>query len=149
MIYSSIDQLTVQPTRNTFKEMSTLYYPGWSLMVSLPIFPKLNYPHQPLKEAPHSQSLHQWWAHPVKYVSVTISADLTWSQHIAQTCRKAKQHLGLIHRKLYQSPGQIRHQIYRTAVLPKLEYCASVWDSHHLKDIHVNTIENVQKFAGR
>ena len=83
----------------------------------------------------------------VKYLSVTISADLTWSRHIAQTCRKAKQHLGLVHRKLYQSPGQICHQIYRAAVLPKLKYCASVVDPHHLKD--TNAIGSVQKFAGR
>ena len=71
----------------------------------------------------------------VKYVGVIISTDMSWSQHIAQTCRKAKQQLGMIHRKLYQSPGQIHHQIYRAAVLPKLEYHASVWDPHHLKDI--------------
>ena len=83
----------------------------------------------------------------VKYLGVTISANLSWSQHIALTCRKAKQHLGLIHRKLHQSPDLIRHQIYRAAVLPKLEYCASVWDPHHLKDN--NAIENVQKFAAR
>ena len=83
----------------------------------------------------------------VKYLGVTISANLSWSQHISLTCRKAKQHLGLIHRKLNQSPGLIRHQIYRAAVLPKLEYCASVWDPHHLKDI--NAVDRVQKFAAK
>ena len=119
-------------------------------MVSLPIFPRHNYFPSPAQRGPpfskpvyiNGERIQP--CESVKYLSVTISADLTWSQHIAQTCRKAKQHLGL---KLYQSPGQIRHQIYRAAVLPKLEYCASVWDPHHLKDI--SAIESVQKFAGR
>ena len=41
---------------------------------------------------------------------------------------ESKQHLDLIHQKLYQSPVRIHHQIYCVAVLPKLEYCASVKD---------------------
>ena len=46
-----------------------------------------------------------------------------------------------------QSPDQIRHQIFRTIVLPKLEDYASVWGPHHLKGTDV--IENMQKFAAR
>ena len=47
-------------------------------------------------------------SHPIppcksmKYLGVTISSNLTWSEHIS-TCKKAKQPLGFIHRYLGQS----------------------------------------------
>ena len=78
----------------------------------------------------------------VKYLGVTINHDLKWSSHIKNTCKKAKQHLGFIHRRFHQSPPQIRNQ-----VLPKLDYCSTVWDPHSSTDI--NRMENVQKFAGK
>ena len=83
----------------------------------------------------------------VKYLGVTISSNLTWSEHIKSTCKKAKQWLGFIHRYLGQSPPNVRHQIYRATVLPKLEYCCAVWDPHYATDI--DALESVQKFAGR
>ena len=83
----------------------------------------------------------------VKYLGVTINNDLKWACHIHNTCKKAKQHLGFIHRKFHKSPPQIRNQIYRTAVLPKLDYCGAVWDPHHHTDI--KKLESVQKFAGK
>lgn len=83
----------------------------------------------------------------VKYLGVTISSNLTWSEHIASTCKKAKRHLGLLHRSLYRSPPLIRKQIYQSAILPKLEYCSSVWDPHHRSEIEA--LEGVQKFASK
>ena len=83
----------------------------------------------------------------VKYLGVTISSDLSWKEHVTMTCKKAKQQLGLIHRSLHQSPASVKHQIYKAAILPKLEYCSSVWDTHHSS--LVLALENVQKFAGR
>ena len=83
----------------------------------------------------------------VKYLGVTISSNLTWSEHIKSTCKKAKQRLGFIHRHLSQSPPNVRHRIYRATVLPKLEYCCAVWDPHYVSDI--DALESVQKFAGR
>ena len=82
----------------------------------------------------------------VKYLGVTINHDLKWSSHIRNTCKNAKQHLGFIHQRFHQSPPQIRNQIYRIAVLPKLDYCSTVWDPHSSTDI--NRLENVQKCAG-
>lgn len=83
----------------------------------------------------------------VKYLGVTISSDLLWKEHVTMTCKKAKQQLGFIHRQLHQSPASVKHQIYKAAILPKLEYCSSVWDPHHSS--LVTALENVQKFAGR
>ena len=68
-----------------------------------------------------------------KCLSVTISADLTWSKHIDHTCKSAKCHLGMIHRKFHQSSPQVRKKLYSSVILPKLEYCCPVWDPHQRK----------------
>ncbi len=49
--------------------------------------------------------------------------------------------------KLRHAPSKLRHQIYRTTTLPKLEYCCAVWDPH--QQVHKQSLENVQKFAAR
>jgi len=82
-----------------------------------------------------------------KYLGVTLSSKLTWSKHINTICKTAKCHLGLIHRKLRQASPQARHTIYRSTILPKLDYCCAVWDPHHSNDI--TALDRVQWFAGR
>ena len=83
----------------------------------------------------------------VKYLGITITSDLSWSQHVGITCSAAKRQLGLIHRRLHHAPTSVRRKIFTSVVLPKLEYCCAVWDPHLKKDI--SALESVQKFAGR
>lgn len=83
----------------------------------------------------------------VRYLGIQISSNLSWSDHIRATCKTTKCHLGLIHHKFHQAPAKLRHQIYRSTILPKLEYCSAVWDPHLVKDIQA--LESVHKFAGR
>ena len=83
----------------------------------------------------------------VKYLGVTLSSKLTWSDHINNTCKAAKRQIGLIHRQFHQAPSELRLKIYNTTILPKLEYCSAVWDPHLKKDIA--SLDSVQKFAGR
>ena len=83
----------------------------------------------------------------VKYLGVVLRSDLKWSSHIEETSKKAKQHLGLIHRTLHQAPPRVRCQIYRSVTIPRLDYCGAVWDPHLSKDIQA--LENVHKFAAR
>ena len=80
-----------------------------------------------------------------KYLGVTISKNLSWSQHITNTVRTSKQQLGLLHRKLKDASQQSKHTIYRSTVLPKLEYCAAVWDPH--QSTLTKKLENTQSFA--
>ena len=82
-----------------------------------------------------------------KYLGVNISSDLTWGQHISITCKKAKQHLGLLHRKFHQASPQVRSKLYSSVILPKIEYCSSVWDPHQAK--YISMLESVQKFGCR
>ena len=39
--------------------------------------------------------------------------------------------------------------MYKTCVLPHLEYCCEVWNPHQKKDIHVLRLERVQKLVLR
>ena len=55
----------------------------------------------------------------VKYLGVTLTQNLTWSQHIGNICKSSKKQLGLIHRQLRHAPSKLRHQIYRTTTLPR------------------------------
>ena len=83
-----------------------------------------------------------------KYLGVNISSDLTWGKHISITCKKAKQHLGLLHWKFHQASPQVRSKLYSSVILPKLEYCSSVWDPHQVKYFSMLRV-HVQKFGCR
>ena len=80
----------------------------------------------------------------VKYLGVTLTAKLTWSEHISLTRKSAKRQVSLIHRMLHQAPPEVS---LNTTILPKLEYCSAVWDPHLKQDIA--SLHSVQKFAGR
>ena len=73
----------------------------------------------------------------VQSLGTMISSNLTWSKHIEAICKKEKKQLGLLHRKLHESPSTIRHKIYCPAILPKLDYCSAVWAPHHSTDIYI------------
>ena len=83
----------------------------------------------------------------VKYLGVTISHNLTWSEHIRLTCKSAKRNLGLIRHQFNHAPSSVHHKIYNSVILPKLEYCAAVWDPYFATN--KSSLENVQKFAGK
>ena len=83
----------------------------------------------------------------VKYLGVTLTSSLSWNQHISNVTKATKQLLGRVHRKFRGAPRHLRHKIYQTTVLPKLDYCSSVWDPHQQSCI--NQLEQVQKFAGK
>ena len=85
--------------------------------------------------------------HPIKYLGVYISSDLTWGQHISNTCKKAKKHLGLLHQKFHQASPQVRSKLYSSVILPRLKYCSSVRDPHQAK--YVSMLESVQTFGCR
>jgi len=78
---------------------------------------------------------------------VTVSHNLTWSEHIRLTCKSAKCNLALIHRQFNHAPPSVHHKIFKSVILPKLEYCAMVWDPYFATD--KSSLENVQKFAGK
>ena len=82
-----------------------------------------------------------------KYLGVTISDNLNWGTHINNISGAANRMLGFLWRNLRQSPRNIKEKAYTSLVRPKLEYCSSIWDPYHQKDI--GKLEMVQHRAAR
>ena len=83
----------------------------------------------------------------VTYLGVSVSSDLSWTAHIDSVCSKAKRQVGLLHRQFHNASPSCKDQLYKSLVLPILDYCSSLWDPNYA--IHVSKLESVQKFAAR
>ena len=68
-----------------------------------------------------------------KLLGVTISNDLSWRSHILSAISKAKRLLGFIYRVFRQGSQGCLSRLYRSIVLPHLDYCSCVWDPPHKK----------------
>ena len=82
-----------------------------------------------------------------KYLGVTITSDLTWSNHISNICTKANKTLGLLRRTLHPCSADVKKRAYESLVRPNMEYATTAWSPHTKKDI--NKLENVQRSAAR
>ena len=83
-----------------------------------------------------------------KYLGVTISSDLSWSEHIHTICTKVRRTVGLLYRNFYMNSDTTSLlQLYVSLVRPLLEYACQVWHPHLVRDIA--KLERVQKLALR
>ena len=81
-----------------------------------------------------------------KYLGLNISQDLSWSHHIESVCKKARKLIGMLYRKFYKScNSHTLHTLFKSMILPHMEYACVVWDPHLVKD--TSAIEKVHKFA--
>ena len=80
-------------------------------------------------------------------LGVTITRDLSWSEHVGVTTNKANKVLGTILRTVGTANRQSFSMLYMSLVRPILEYSASVWSPHFIKDI--TALEKVQRRASR
>ena len=81
-----------------------------------------------------------------RYLGVSITADLSWSDHISSICTKARRHLGLLYRKFYRhTSSSTLKTLYVVFVRPHLEYAVPVWDPHLKK--YIQALESVQRLA--
>ena len=55
--------------------------------------------------------------------------------------------IGLIYRLFHKAFPAALNQLYKSLVLPTLDYCSSLWDPHHTT--HVDRLESVQRFAAK
>ena len=65
-----------------------------------------------------------------KYLGVTISHNLTWSEHIKQITNKANRTKGFLQRNLHNCPLEIKSNCYKAMVKPILDYAAIIWSTH-------------------
>ena len=77
----------------------------------------------------HQQRLEQ--VQSAKYLGITISDDLDWSQHIPEISAKATKTLGFLRRNLAFAPRHNKEVAHNTLVRPKLEYAAPIWHPYH------------------
>ena len=78
-----------------------------------------------------------------------ITSDLKLSTRITNTCNSAKWKLRLIYRNFHQANQRSLTHLYKTLVLPKLDYCirSCVWDPHSA--MLSAKLESVQGFAAK
>ena len=82
-----------------------------------------------------------------KYLSVTISKDLSWNTHINNITSTANRTLGFVKRNVVTKNKDIKTMVYNSLVRPQDEYASAVW-SHYTKE-NINTIEKVPRMAAR
>ena len=80
-----------------------------------------------------------------KYLGVTISEDLKWSEHINNITKKANETLGFLKRNIRVYNKDLKSTAYKTLVRPQLEYASTVWSPH--TDLDINKLESVQRRA--
>ena len=84
----------------------------------------------------------------VKYLGISITSSLSWSQHISNVHSKARKLIGILFRKFYKNAqSSTLLQLYKSFIRPHMEYCSPVWDPHLTKDTML--LENAQKFSLR
>ena len=83
----------------------------------------------------------------IKDLGITISYDLSWSDHTHDVVNKANRVLGVIKRVLGSKSITEFSLLYKSLVRPILEYAAPVWCPFLVKDIVL--LEKVQRKASR
>lgn len=82
------------------------------------------------KPIKHPYSLHGQTLQAVsddKYLGVTLSSDMSWTEHIKNVSNKANKTLGFILRNIKTKNQKVREMAYKTLVRPQLEYASPVW----------------------
>lgn len=71
-----------------------------------------------------------------KDLGITVSYDLSWSDHINEVVKKASRVLGVTNRLLWSKTSVTEFSLlYKSVVRPILEYVVPVWCSFLVKDI--------------
>ena len=71
-----------------------------------------------------------------------MSADLKWSTHISNICKRVGPTFGFLLQNLQNCPQEHRCLAYIALIRSSLEYSATVWDSYLKQD--VDPLETVQ-----
>ena len=80
-----------------------------------------------------------------KDLGVTFSADMKVSEQRGIVALKGNQILGIIRRIIMYKEKQLIVSLYKTVVIPHLEYCIQAWRPYCKKDI--DKLERIQRRA--
>ena len=81
-----------------------------------------------------------------RYLGLTIDRDLSWKTHVCNFRRKAFAAVGCIPKASHYLPVNIRKMLYKSPVLPHLDYCSTVW--HSCNQTLSQNLEHAQNYAG-
>ena len=84
-----------------------------------------------------------------KYLGVSFSNDLSWSNHIKNTVTKGNKTLGFLRRNFRHCTPSVKASTYKAMVRPILEYAATVWDPAEGDTGDAGSLEKVQRRAAR
>ena len=82
-----------------------------------------------------------------KYLGVTISEDLQWTDLINDISKKANQTLGFLKSNIRVHNRNLKSTAFKTLVFPQLEYASTLWSPYTDQDI--NKLKTVQRRAAR
>jgi len=82
-----------------------------------------------------------------KYLGIILSSDLSWTDQVNYTMKKAWKALHFTMRILKKGNSNTRSLAYRALVRPILEYGAACWDPY--REGQIKALDRVQKRAAR
>ena len=85
--------------------------------------------------------------HDHSYLSVILSEDPKWSEHIAHMTSSAKQTLGIIRRNFRNVSVDCKSKFCNSLVRPKIKYANCAWYPYSQEDIH--RLDMIQRSAAR
>jgi hypothetical protein len=80
-----------------------------------------------------------------KHLGLTFNDSLTWSNHIENLTTKASRCVGLLRRICYEVPRNCLETLYKSMILPILEYGDIIFDGS--SDLLMERLEKVQRHA--
>ena len=81
------------------------------------------------------------------YLGITISENLSWTDHITANAKKANARLGFLHRNLQGCPQPLKQTAYVSLMRSLMEYSSTVWNPTLKKD--KEALEKMQRRAAR
>ena len=83
----------------------------------------------------------------LKLLGVTLDDKLKYNIHISDICKLASKKVSVLVRLRKMITSQDKHQLYKSAILPNLTYCHTVW--YFCKASDARKLERVQERALR
>ncbi len=80
-------------------------------------------------------------------LGVLVTSKLSWVPHIHEVVAKTKRLLGFLYRVFRECGSNYLSLLFKSIVLPHLNYCSSVWDPQQKS--YKNKLESVQSLAAR
>ena len=70
-----------------------------------------------------------------------VSEDLKWEKQCSAAVQKANKMLGMIKRNFTDRSKKTVMALYKSLVMPHLEYCLQIWNPYFIKDIKLLEVQ--------